>query len=232
MPAVNPLVPGGRLGILGVGPARQERDIFWGLGPGPVYQLVWKCFDMLTTHVTVSVTCCLSALFVWSEGQEGCWGPGTGFLAISTIRKIPFTQSGRQVTAPTWPSLSRPIADTQRVPRLLCAGSSGGRLPPPTPFRTAWWLQALARAGDCPAASLDHGLGGLDFWFLCADSLSPLSSPAWGPFDTHLRSHPPSSRQGPFPSLSVGPWRQKLRWVAAWRQWEQVQCKGRWWGRP
>ena len=110
-------------------------EIFEGggtLGAGPVYQLVRKCFSILMTHVTVPATCCLSALFAGREGQRSQLRPrGSWFLALSTIKKSAFIQSGWQVTGPTWPSVPRSPACCPRVPLLPPPSGAvkGGSLP-------------------------------------------------------------------------------------------------------
>ena len=135
MPAVNPLVPMGQLGVLEEGPGRLERETFRGggtLGAGPVYQLVRKWFSILMTRVTVPATCCLSALFAGREGQRSqLRPPGSWFLALSTIKKSPFIQSGWQVTGPTWLSVPRSPACYPRVPLLPPPSGAvkGGSLP-------------------------------------------------------------------------------------------------------
>ena len=153
-----------------------------GFGAGPVYQPVRKCFSILMTRVTVPATCCLSALFAGREGQRSqLRPPGSWFLALSTIRKSPFIQSGQQVTGPTWPSVPRSPACYPRVPLPSTLGSTEGRLPALTPLHSV--------------AQLPH------HWLLlplCL-SLSRLPSPAEG------LSHPPTPRDDPSHLLPTWP---------------------------
>ena len=137
VPTVNPLVPGGCLGVLGEGPGRQEREIFGGLGTGPVYQLVRKCFSILTTRVTVSATCCLSTLFVGREGGKGKVAGPLGELVSSHFhyQKNSFHSEwvvghcSHLAQSPKAPGLP-----PEGPPPSPALGYSEGRLPSPSSF--------------------------------------------------------------------------------------------------
>lgn len=137
VPTVNPLVPGGRIRVLGEGPGRQEREIFGGLGTGPVYQLVRKCFSILTTRVTVSATCYLSTLFAEREGGKGKAAGPLGELVSSHFHYQKNSFHSEWVAGHCSHLAQRPKAPglpPEGPPPPPALGYSEGRLPPRSSF--------------------------------------------------------------------------------------------------
>lgn len=188
MPAVNPLVPRGKLGVLGEGPGRLEMEIFegghtWGRACLSTGKEVFQHSDDLCD-------CTSDLLSISSVCREG--GTEKSAEAPGELVSSPFYHQEKcfhsKWVAGHWSHL----AQRPKVPSLLSEGtpppstlgSSEGRLPPLTP------LHIVAR--------LPH------HWlhFLC---VSRLPSPTEG------LSHPPTLRDDPS-RLLLGQWRRKLRW--------------------